>query len=150
MFFPFFFSKWERHRLFSHSQPEGIFLKLSIEILLWADTKHGHFPPGKSILGSYKLLKTDASEGNNGRSPVPHLASPQYSWSHTRLVVCCHYEGPNQSACENASRRQRQESGLGLIVARIQSTLGTGPFPPDARKDFESSFPKQMKGSHRY
>lgn len=42
----FFFSKWERHKLFSDSQREGIFLRLSIEILLGADTKHGYFLPG--------------------------------------------------------------------------------------------------------
>ena len=118
MFFPFFLQMGKARAFFSHSQPEGIFLKLSIEILLWADTKHGHFPPGKSILGNYKLLKTDGREGNNGRSPLPHLASPLYSWSHTRLAVCCHHEGTNQRDCEIASRRQRQESGLNLIVAR--------------------------------
>lgn len=47
MFFPFF-SKWERHRLFSHPQPEGIFLKLSIEILLGQTPNMDIFHQGKT------------------------------------------------------------------------------------------------------
>lgn len=52
--------------------------------------------------------------------------------------------------CENASRKQRQESGLGQIADRVQSTMSTGPFPPGGRKGFDSSSPIQMEGSHRY
>lgn len=127
-----------------------MFLKLSIEILLWADTKHGHFPPGKSILGSYKLLKTDGREGNNGRSPLPHLASPQYSCNHARLAVCHHHKGTNQRDCENASRRQRQESGLGLIVAGFSPLWALGLSHLMGGKIFIYSFPIKMEGIHRY
>lgn len=75
MFFPFF-PNGKGTGFFSHSQPEGIFLKLSIEILLWADTKHGHFPPGENMLGSYRLLKKEGWEGNDGRAPSPTQLLP--------------------------------------------------------------------------
>lgn len=76
MFFPFF-PNGKSTGFFSHSQPEGIFLKLSIEILLWADTKHGHFPPGENMPGSYRLLKKEGREGNDGRAPSPAQPLPR-------------------------------------------------------------------------
>lgn len=88
MFFPFF-PNGKGTGFFSHSQPEGIFLKLSIEILLWADTKHGHFPPGKNMLGSYRLLKKKKKvwEGNYGRAPSPPQTVPSPPGATQRLCI---------------------------------------------------------------
>lgn len=61
---------------FSHSQPEGIFLKLSIEILLWADTKHGHFPTREQHAAELQPSEKRGLGGNDGRIALPYGPLP--------------------------------------------------------------------------
>lgn len=60
--FLFFFSKRERHKLFSDSQREGIFLRLSTKILLGVDTKHGYFLPGNNKIWTSRHPERRAGE----------------------------------------------------------------------------------------
>lgn len=102
------------------------------------------------MLGSYRLLKKEGWEGNNGRAPAQLLTSPQEPQSHAGAAAHRHCEGADQRDGGDASGGQGWESGLGQIVARLQPALSTGPCLPPGSEGFDSPFPPQMEGSHRY
>ena len=82
------------------------------------------FSTREKLLRSSRLLKRASWEGNDGRAPLPHQASPQSSGSLAIAAVACHQEASDQRDCGAAyaaSRGQGLGSELGQIVVRLQT-----------------------------
>lgn len=121
MFFPLFFSKRERHKLFSDSQREGIFLRLSIKILLGVDTKHGYFLPGNNKIWTSRHPERRAGEtvaGLLSSWPFPSSGEPSGGF------FCVFPHPVKAKGCDIILRILGTKVGRGLSRAdRLQCTL---------------------------